>query len=385
MSESLTKRPRVEDAAAEPEGDIMEVEIKSRDFTAKQEEEAGILQFKTVWNDGTPTNLRFLCELKEIFGQQLPKMPKEYIVRLVFCKRHKSVCAIKRGGGLPPRVIGGICYRPYLEQRFGEIAFCAIKTEEQVRGYGTRLMNQTKHLSKTLDKIDHFLTYADNYAIGYFKKQGFHMHITMERGRWAPFIKDYEGGTLMECYINPNIPYLEIPAMVRKQRKVVEDKISSMTKHHQVYPGLQCFKQGVKSIELDAIPGVKAVGFTYASHLQGAGVLTERESNPTILAQTLSEILANTIKFEHSWPFREPVNPEEVPDYQTVIKDPVDLSLMQRRLSEGFYKTKDIFWADLYLMCENCRTYNPRESIYYECAVNVQRFCECEMRRLGLM
>lgn len=72
-------------------------------------------------------------------------MPKEYIVRLVFCKRHKSVCAIKRGGGLPARVIGGICYRPYLEQRFGEIAFCAIKTEEQVRGYGTRLMNQTKH------------------------------------------------------------------------------------------------------------------------------------------------------------------------------------------------------------------------------------------------
>lgn len=30
------------------------------------------------------------------------------------------------------QVIGGICYRPYYEQKFAEIAFCAIKSEEQV-------------------------------------------------------------------------------------------------------------------------------------------------------------------------------------------------------------------------------------------------------------
>ena len=51
----------------------------------------------------------------------------------------------------------------------------------------------------------------------------------MERQRWAPLIKDYEGGTLMECYINPNINYIEIPATVRKQRMIVEAKINSMT------------------------------------------------------------------------------------------------------------------------------------------------------------
>jgi hypothetical protein len=55
------------------------------------------------------------------------------------------------------------------------------------------------------------------------------MHITMERQRWAPLIKDYEGGTLMECYINPNINYVEIPATIRKQRMVVEAKINSLT------------------------------------------------------------------------------------------------------------------------------------------------------------
>jgi hypothetical protein len=112
MSEPLAKRTKHEETliAEIP----VEGEIKARDTTAKQEEEAGILQFKYVHNDGSATNLRFLCELKDIFRQQLPQMPAEYIVRLVFDRQHKSVCAVKRFGG-SQRVIGGICYRPVKE------------------------------------------------------------------------------------------------------------------------------------------------------------------------------------------------------------------------------------------------------------------------------
>ena len=36
--------------------------------------------------------------------------------------------------------------------------------------------------------------YADNYAIGYFKKQGFTKQVTMDRSRWVGYIKDYDGG-----------------------------------------------------------------------------------------------------------------------------------------------------------------------------------------------
>ena len=39
-----------------------------------------------------------------------------------------------------------------------------------LQGYGTMLMNQLKETVKPMG-ITHFLTYADNYAIGYFKKQ----------------------------------------------------------------------------------------------------------------------------------------------------------------------------------------------------------------------
>ncbi len=92
-------------------------------------------------------------------------MPKEYIVRLVFDRRHRAI-ALCRGD----LVVGGICYRPYPEQKFSEIAFCAITATEQVKGYGTRLMNHVKEQAKS-EGILYFLTYADNYAIGYFRKQ----------------------------------------------------------------------------------------------------------------------------------------------------------------------------------------------------------------------
>lgn len=102
------------------------------------------ISFKIITNDGSDEAAEALITLKNIFSRQLPKMPKEYIVRLVFDKRHYSLAICKSG-----RIIGGICYRPYYEQRFGEIAFCAINGTEQVKGYGTILMNNLKnHVQK---------------------------------------------------------------------------------------------------------------------------------------------------------------------------------------------------------------------------------------------
>jgi len=46
----------------------------------------------------------------------------------VFDRRHRSLLALKN-----ERVVGGICYRPFLPQRFAEIAFCAVTSSEQVK------------------------------------------------------------------------------------------------------------------------------------------------------------------------------------------------------------------------------------------------------------
>jgi histone acetyltransferase len=41
------------------------------------------------------------------------------------------------------------------------------------------------------------ITYADNLALGYFRKQGFTKDGRMTIDRWKGYIKDYEGGTMM--------------------------------------------------------------------------------------------------------------------------------------------------------------------------------------------
>lgn len=41
--------------------------------------------------------------------------------------------------------------------------------------------------------------------------QGFTKEITLDRDRWVGYIKDYDGGTLMECVIQPKLPYTTMP------------------------------------------------------------------------------------------------------------------------------------------------------------------------------
>jgi histone acetyltransferase len=50
-------------------------------------------------------------------------------------------------------------------------ALLLVLAAQQVRGFGTRLMNHTKAMARDRDHIGYFLTYADNNAVGYFKKQ----------------------------------------------------------------------------------------------------------------------------------------------------------------------------------------------------------------------
>ncbi|KAG6426912.1 hypothetical protein SASPL_111151 [Salvia splendens] len=149
----------------------------AREESLKREEEAGSLKFVYASNDGVDKHMiwLWLIGLKNIFARQLPNMPREYIVRLLMDRHalasepflnHKSVMVIRRN-----TVVGGITYRPYISQNFGEIAFCAIAADEQVKGYGTRLMNHLKQHARDVDGLTHFLTYADNNAVGYFVKQ----------------------------------------------------------------------------------------------------------------------------------------------------------------------------------------------------------------------
>lgn len=111
-----------------------------REKPAVIEERTGLIQFRVVTNDNKPESLVILTGLKHIFMKQLPKMPREYITRLVLDRNHWSMAIVKRG----LQVVGGITYRPFPHRKFAEIVFCAISSSEQVKGYGSHLMNHLK-------------------------------------------------------------------------------------------------------------------------------------------------------------------------------------------------------------------------------------------------
>lgn len=68
----------------------------------------------------------------------------------------------------------------------------------------------------------HFLTYADEYATGYFKKQGFSTQINLPKSAYQGYIKDYEGATLMGCELNPKIQYIEFSSVLKNKKKLLK-------------------------------------------------------------------------------------------------------------------------------------------------------------------
>ncbi|KAK4492498.1 hypothetical protein RD792_003307 [Penstemon davidsonii] len=344
----------------------------AREESLKREEEAGRLKFVCASNDGIDEHMVWLIGLKNIFARQLPNMPREYIVRLVMDRSHKSVMVIRRN-----LVVGGITYRPYISQKFGEIAFCAITADEQVKGYGTRLMNHLKQHARDVDGLTHFLTYADNNAVGYFAKQGFTKEIYLERDRWHGYIKDYDGGILMECKIDPKLPYTDLSTMVRRQRQAIDEKIRELSNCHIVYPGIDFQKKeaGVpkRSVKVEDIPGLKEAGWTpdqYGhSRFKPENLLTDAASYQKSLTAFMRSLLKALHDHPDAWPFKEPVDARDVPDYYEIIKDPMDLQTMSKRVeSEQYYVTFEMFVADAKRMFSNARTYNSPETIYYKCS-----------------
>ncbi|KAI7858505.1 Bromodomain-containing protein [Circinella umbellata] len=62
-----------------------------------------------------------------------------------------------------------------------------------------------------------------------------------------------------------------------------------------------------------------------------------------------------------NYPFLHPVDivALNIPDYPSIVKHPMDLSTIERKLQEGDYDNADEFASDIRLMFHNCYLYNP--------------------------
>lgn len=80
-------------------------------------------------------------------------------------------------------------------------------------------------------------------------------------------------------------------------------------------------------------------------------------------------------------PFLRPVQKREAPNYFDIIKNPMDLTTMTKKLKNLQYNNKDDFAADLELIWSNCLTYNTMPVKFFNSGKYIQTACVCNEKK----
>ncbi|KAL4490325.1 hypothetical protein ABPG72_004364 [Tetrahymena utriculariae] len=88
-----------------------------------------------------------------------------------------------------------------------------------------------------------------------------------------------------------------------------------------------------------------------------------------------SKVLKQLLKLPESYPFREPVDYEQLQlfDYPDVIKNPMDLGTIEQNLKAKKYKQPKDFFDDIFIVWNNCKMYNQDGSNIYQQALNMEK------------
>ena len=122
----------------------------------------------------------------------------------------------------------------------------------------------------------------------------------------------------------------------------------------------------------------------------------------------MEKLLSDLKGHSSAWPFQEPVNEKEVADYYLHISHPMgkqrpsrlshsksswssivvgrtDLSTMEHKLDTNQYHDMDAFLDDAQLIFDNCRQYNPEDTVYHKCAIRLEKYMKERMKEYGIV
>ena len=74
--------------------------------------------------------------------------------------------------------------------------------------------------------------------------------------QWFGYIKDYDGGTLMESLLHCELPYTDMPQMILAQKEELDRRIRDLSTAQTVYPGLKHFQEeDYEPLDIQDVPG----------------------------------------------------------------------------------------------------------------------------------
>ncbi|XP_045771429.1 transcription initiation factor TFIID subunit 1 isoform X2 [Maniola jurtina] len=96
----------------------------------------------------------------------------------------------------------------------------------------------------------------------------------------------------------------------------------------------------------------------------------EKQINPLLddndqvaLSFIFENLLTTKLKImPEAWPFLKPVNKKQVKDYYNVIKKPIDMESIGKKIQAHKYHSRAEFLRDIQLLVDNCRAYNGPNS-----------------------
>ncbi|CAF3382583.1 unnamed protein product [Rotaria socialis] len=349
-----------------------------RDEVARLAEQRGFAEFHLIKHDlnkhgATETDLMYkrLLQLINVFSRALPKMPQNYIARTVLDPRHQSLIIV-----FASKVIGGICFRMFPHRNFSEIVFCAVSEYQQVRGYGTHLMNHLKDYHIRLN-ITNLLTYADGFAVGYFKKQGFSSTITLNEQAYTGYIKDYDGATLMQCSLYTQVTYTRLTETL----SLIKESINVIRTHRfnqikQAHPDAKFLANDIQTVDLSSYDSLLNLDHNETN-----------SSDETVDINLLYITLKSVYQEIRSHPFASHVQKKSIfQDYlSTPPLFPIDLDTIQDRLKAKYYHNAYTFTADVSRLLDTAgRAYaNQKKDISNEIR-SYDTFVRRKMNEFGL-
>ncbi|KAE8732699.1 bidirectional sugar transporter SWEET2a-like isoform X1 [Hibiscus syriacus] len=110
----------------------------------------------------------------------------------------------------------------------------------------------------------------------------------------------------------------------------------------------------------------------------------KRRKMDRCMTQQCSALLKALMKHPAGWVFNKPVDPKAlgIPDYFSIIKNPMDLGTVKSKLAKNIYIGTDEFVADIRLTFSNAMLYNPPSNNVHKMAKEMKDVFEARWKSL---